>query len=167
MVWRRSKFKFASYTASAGLSPPFPSTLRTQLEAKLTSRRLWRLVLPAFVLILAIHFLYVVEHIRLLDSSFWTHFTDRSVQAGEQLVRVNQDTRLNNRVLDIRTPANQGIFCIQSQVGNVRTLLRCCVICASLIWPVGVLWVWTEDFQLLFAGLWVVMLRLVVVLWLA
>ncbi|EOY29091.1 Class II aminoacyl-tRNA and biotin synthetases superfamily protein isoform 3 [Theobroma cacao] len=40
-------------------------------------------------------------------------------QAGEQLPRVNQDTRLNFRVIDIRTPANQGIFRIQSQVGNI------------------------------------------------
>ncbi|KAB2614438.1 aspartate--tRNA ligase [Pyrus ussuriensis x Pyrus communis] len=30
-----------------------------------------------------------------------------------------RDTRLNNRVLDLRTPANQGIFRIQSQVGNI------------------------------------------------
>lgn len=41
------------------------------------------------------------------------------VQEGVQLPRVNQDTRLNNRVIDIRTLANQGIFRIQSQVGNV------------------------------------------------
>lgn len=41
------------------------------------------------------------------------------VQAGEQMVRVNQDTRLNYRVLDLRTPANQGIFRIQSRVGTV------------------------------------------------
>ncbi|KAJ8616879.1 hypothetical protein MRB53_013065 [Persea americana] len=39
--------------------------------------------------------------------------------AGETLVSVGQDTRLNYRVLDIRTPANQGIFRIQSQVGNM------------------------------------------------
>ncbi|KAL3747968.1 hypothetical protein ACJRO7_016739 [Eucalyptus globulus] len=44
---------------------------------------------------------------------------EKALQAGEQLVRVNQDTRLNFRVLDIRTPANQGIFGIQSQVGNI------------------------------------------------
>ncbi|XP_054799386.1 aspartate--tRNA ligase 2, cytoplasmic [Prosopis cineraria] len=44
---------------------------------------------------------------------------EKALQAGEQLVRVNQDTRLNYRVLDIRTPANQAIFRIQSQVGNV------------------------------------------------
>ena len=44
------------------------------------------------------------------------------MQAGEQLVRVNQDTRLNFRVLDLRTPANQGIFRIQSQVGNVKPI---------------------------------------------
>ncbi|KAK4277106.1 hypothetical protein QN277_015156 [Acacia crassicarpa] len=43
---------------------------------------------------------------------------EKALQAGEQLVRVNQDTRLNYRVLDIRTPANQGIFRIQSHVGN-------------------------------------------------
>ncbi|CAJ2675082.1 unnamed protein product [Trifolium pratense] len=43
---------------------------------------------------------------------------EKAIQAGEQLVRVNQDTRLNFRVLDVRTPANQGIFRIQSQVGN-------------------------------------------------
>lgn len=43
-----------------------------------------------------------------------------AMQAGETLVSVGQDTRLNYRVLDIRTPANQGIFRIQSQVGNVR-----------------------------------------------
>lgn len=43
------------------------------------------------------------------------------VQAGEQLVRVNQDTRLNYRVLDMRTPANQGIFRIQCQVGNASS----------------------------------------------
>ncbi|XP_059460896.1 aspartate--tRNA ligase 2, cytoplasmic-like [Corylus avellana] len=44
---------------------------------------------------------------------------EKALQAGEQLVRVNQDTRLNYRVLDLRTPANQGIFRIQSEVGNV------------------------------------------------
>ncbi|KAF9596400.1 hypothetical protein IFM89_010664 [Coptis chinensis] len=44
---------------------------------------------------------------------------ENALQAGEQLVRVNQDTRLNYRVLDIRTPANQGIFRVQSQVGNI------------------------------------------------
>ncbi|PHU16970.1 Aspartate--tRNA ligase, cytoplasmic [Capsicum chinense] len=40
-------------------------------------------------------------------------------QKGEQLVHVNQDTRLNFRILDIRTPANQGIFRIQCQVENI------------------------------------------------
>lgn len=41
------------------------------------------------------------------------------MQAGEQLVRVNQDTRLNYRVLDMRTHAVQSTFRIQSQVENV------------------------------------------------
>ncbi|ERN12570.1 hypothetical protein AMTRI_Chr01g136440 [Amborella trichopoda] len=43
----------------------------------------------------------------------------KAEQTGEQLVRVGQDTRLNNRVLDMRTPANQGIFRIQYQVCNL------------------------------------------------
>ncbi|KAL2318826.1 hypothetical protein Fmac_032702 [Flemingia macrophylla] len=43
---------------------------------------------------------------------------EKALQAGEQLVRVNQDTRLNFRVLDVRTPANQGIFRSQSHVAN-------------------------------------------------
>ncbi|KAH9295328.1 hypothetical protein KI387_038916 [Taxus chinensis] len=41
---------------------------------------------------------------------------EKAVQTGEQLVRVAQDTRLNYRVLDLRTPANQGIFRLQSHV---------------------------------------------------
>ncbi|GMN39774.1 hypothetical protein TIFTF001_008998 [Ficus carica] len=44
---------------------------------------------------------------------------EKALQAGEQLVRVNQDTRLNFRVLDMRTPANQAIFRIQCQVGTI------------------------------------------------
>ncbi|KAF3787553.1 Aspartate--tRNA ligase 2 [Nymphaea thermarum] len=44
------------------------------------------------------------------------------MQKGEQLVRVGQDTRLNYRVLDMRTPANQGIFRIQCQVENLFRL---------------------------------------------
>ncbi|PON65615.1 Aspartyl-tRNA synthetase, archaeal-type [Parasponia andersonii] len=44
---------------------------------------------------------------------------EKAKQAGEQAVQVHQDTRLDNRVIDIRTPANQGIFRIQCQVGTV------------------------------------------------
>lgn len=53
-------------------------------------------------------------------------------QAGEQLVRVNQDTRLNYRVLDMRTPANQGIFRIQCQVSTVSSL--CYFIFLKVLW---------------------------------
>jgi aspartyl-tRNA synthetase len=31
-------------------------------------------------------------------------------------IRVNQDTRLDNRVLDLRTPANQAIFRLEAGV---------------------------------------------------
>ncbi|XVE94224.1 hypothetical protein REPUB_Repub01dG0263300 [Reevesia pubescens] len=44
---------------------------------------------------------------------------ETALQRGEKLPRVNQDTRLNFRVLDIRTPSNQGIFRIQCQVGTI------------------------------------------------
>ncbi|KAK8515693.1 hypothetical protein V6N12_075721 [Hibiscus sabdariffa] len=44
---------------------------------------------------------------------------EAALQRGVQLPRVNQDTRLNFRVIDIRTRANQGIFRIQSQVGTI------------------------------------------------
>lgn len=66
------------------------------------------------------------------------------MQAGEQLVRVNQDTRLNFRVLDVRTPANQGIFRIQSQVGNVKHIIFDAILMSLIIYflitlaPVGV-----------------------------
>ena len=42
-------------------------------------------------------------------------------EGGVQYVRVGQDSRLNNRVIDLRTPANQAIFRIQCQVSSVRT----------------------------------------------
>lgn len=56
------------------------------------------------------------------------------MQAGEQLVRVNQDTRLNYRVLDLRTPANQGIFRIQSQVGNVKHIFSGVILMSLLVY---------------------------------
>ncbi|KAL0873015.1 hypothetical protein Bca101_022720 [Brassica carinata] len=41
---------------------------------------------------------------------------EKSLKVGKPAARVLQDTRLNNRFLDIRTPANQAIFRIQCQV---------------------------------------------------
>ncbi|KAJ4776396.1 hypothetical protein LUZ62_060653 [Rhynchospora pubera] len=38
----------------------------------------------------------------------------KAEESGEQLVRVGQDTRLKNRGLDLRTPANQAIFRVKS-----------------------------------------------------
>ena len=39
-----------------------------------------------------------------------------ALEKGEQMASVSQDTRLDNRVIDLRTPANQAIFRIQSAV---------------------------------------------------
>ncbi|XP_008801441.2 aspartate--tRNA ligase 2, cytoplasmic-like [Phoenix dactylifera] len=44
---------------------------------------------------------------------------EKAEQTGEQLVRVGQDTRLNYRVLDLRTPANQATFRIQCHVEDI------------------------------------------------
>lgn len=43
-----------------------------------------------------------------------------AAEKGESLVTVSQDVRLDNRVVDLRTPANQAIFRIQSAVSQVR-----------------------------------------------
>ncbi|KAL6643668.1 hypothetical protein ACP70R_018434 [Stipagrostis hirtigluma subsp. patula] len=43
---------------------------------------------------------------------------EKAEQAGEKLIRVGQNTRLNNRTIDLRTPTNQAIFWIQSHVGT-------------------------------------------------
>ena len=61
-------------------------------------------------------FLYIC---RKNDDDFFLMVVVWIVQTGEQLVRVGQDTRLNYRVLDMRTPANQAIFRIQCHVENV------------------------------------------------
>lgn len=46
-----------------------------------------------------------------------------AAERGELLPTVGQDIRLDNRFLDLRTPANQAIFRVQSAVGQVCT--RC------------------------------------------
>ncbi|BFG41095.1 aspartate--tRNA ligase 2 cytoplasmic [Prunus yedoensis var. nudiflora] len=61
----------------------------------------------------------VVLPINIEDAARSDAEIEKALQAGEKLVRVNQDTRLNNRSLDLRTPANLGIFRIQSQVGTI------------------------------------------------
>eukprot|EP01024_Parvocaulis_polyphysoides_P034152 TRINITY_DN3022_c1_g1_i1.p1 TRINITY_DN3022_c1_g1~~TRINITY_DN3022_c1_g1_i1.p1 ORF type:complete len:580 (+),score=79.85 TRINITY_DN3022_c1_g1_i1:155-1741(+) len=40
-------------------------------------------------------------------------------EAGDQYASVSQDLRLDNRFLDLRTPANQAIFKVQSGVGQL------------------------------------------------
>ncbi len=42
--------------------------------------------------------------------------SDTELAANPELPRVHQDVRLNNRVIDVRTPANQAIFRLQSGV---------------------------------------------------
>ncbi|KAL6888647.1 hypothetical protein ACP4OV_009673 [Aristida adscensionis] len=49
----------------------------------------------------------------------------RAKDAGEQLVHVGQDKRLDYRVIDLRTPANQAIFRVEYEVENIfRQVLR-------------------------------------------
>lgn len=42
-----------------------------------------------------------------------------AAERGESLVTVSQDVRLDNRVVDLRTPANQAIFRVQSAVSQL------------------------------------------------
>lgn len=42
--------------------------------------------------------------------------TEAELEANPELPRVGQDVRLDNRVLDLRTPANNAIFRLQSSV---------------------------------------------------
>jgi aspartyl-tRNA synthetase len=42
-----------------------------------------------------------------------------AAEKGEVLSTVSQDVRLDNRALDLRTPANQAIFKLQSAVCQV------------------------------------------------
>jgi len=54
----------------------------------------------------------------------WCACSEAEVKAladkGEVLATVGQDIRLNHRFLDLRTPANQAIFRLQSGVCQVR-----------------------------------------------
>lgn len=49
-------------------------------------------------------------------------YTGEEKESEDGLVRVGQEVRLDNRWLDLRTPANQSIFRIESMVGH---LFRC------------------------------------------
>ena len=50
----------------------------------------------------------------------------RPLHQEEGFVSVSQDTRLNNRYIDLRTPANQAIFQLQSATGLVSPLPHPC-----------------------------------------
>lgn len=54
-----------------------------------------------------------------VDASRSAEQIKKGQEAGEQWVTVNQDTRLDNRPIDLRTPANQAIFRLQSAVTQV------------------------------------------------
>jgi aspartyl-tRNA synthetase len=43
---------------------------------------------------------------------------DEAKDGAEQIIRVSQNKRLDNRPVDLRTPANQAIFTVQSRIGQ-------------------------------------------------
>lgn len=59
------------------------------------------------------------------DAARSEHEIEAAEKEGVKYVRVGQDTRLNNRVIDLRTPANQAIFRIQSAIGQVFREFLC------------------------------------------
>lgn len=50
------------------------------------------------------------------DASRSAEAVKKAAEAGEVLATVGQDVRLDNRYVDLRTPANQAIFRVQSEV---------------------------------------------------
>ncbi|KAL6786068.1 TSD2 [Auxenochlorella protothecoides x Auxenochlorella symbiontica] len=50
------------------------------------------------------------------DAARGAEAISKATEAGEQVVTVLQDTRLDNRIIDLRTPANHSIFRVQSAV---------------------------------------------------
>lgn len=65
--------------------------------------------------------------------SCWQADVAAAEERGEKLVTVSQDVRLDNRYLDLRTPANQAIFRVQHAVCQVGTQHR-------LLWQHKQLW---------------------------
>lgn len=64
----------------------------------------------------------------------------KAADAGELLATVGQDVRLDNRFVDLRTPANQAIFRVQSEVCQVgagseagRVVCLCVCVCVVVL----------------------------------
>eukprot|EP00887_Chlorella_sp_A99_P003958 scaffold11.g3958.t1 len=57
-----------------------------------------------------------VDDVSVTDAARGAAAVAAAAAAGEQVVTVQQDTRLDNRFIDLRTPANQAIFRMQSAV---------------------------------------------------
>lgn len=98
-------------TRAVLLPPPPPPSPPGQVELKVT----------------AVHCVSraAVLPFEVVDASRSAEQIRRGQEAGEQWVTVNQDTRLDNRTIDLRTPANQAIFRLQSAVTQVRAWGRC------------------------------------------
>lgn len=72
-----------------------------------------------------------------------------AAEKGEVLASVSQDVRLDNRALDLRTPANQAIFKLQSAVCQVRGAAAGCAVHGERVLSSGQL---GRGFQKLVAG---------------
>ena len=59
-------------------------------------------------------------------------YTGEEKESADGLIRVGQETRLNYRWLDLRTPANQSIFRVEGMVGMLFREVR-----KGLVPPVG------------------------------
>ena len=70
----------------------------------------------------AIHVISRAEPLpfEVIDASRGDEELAAAVAKGELMVTVNRDTRLDSRPVDLRTPANQAVFQIQSGVCQVR-----------------------------------------------
>ncbi len=75
-----------------------------------------------------------------------------AAERGEVLVTVSQDSRLDNRFLDLRTPANQAIFRLQSAVCQVGSVQRGWRVCCAAALRAAVMAVWGLDSAVCRAG---------------
>ncbi len=62
-----------------------------------------------------------------IDASASAETIRKRTEAGEAVVAVGQDVRLDGRYVDLRTPANQAIFRVQSAVCQVGRRSLICV----------------------------------------
>ncbi len=117
-----------SFTAYAGI-------LQLYFAPQLKYRAVWcsytwiNMPLQVELQVEAIHVISRAEPLpfEVIDASRGDEEVAAAAAKGELLVTVNRDTRLDSRFVDLRTPANQAVFQLQSGVCQVCYFMPVCV----------------------------------------